>query len=122
MSVTAADKRRLDEDGFVVLEDFIDPGWWAALSRRIERLFAEEGEGAGSEFKTERGCRRLATLAAKAAIFRRVAALPRLLDYVRYVLDPDIKLSSLNARSVDPHGAGAQPLHADMAAVADERG
>jgi ectoine hydroxylase-related dioxygenase (phytanoyl-CoA dioxygenase family) len=48
--------------------------------------------------------------------------MPRLLEYVQYVLGPDIKLSSLHARSVNPHGAGAQPLHADMSAVADERG
>src|SRR5262249_51754030 len=38
------------------------------------------------------------------------------------VLGPDHKLSSLNARSAEPHGCGGQPLHADMAAVADERG
>src|SRR5262249_33996432 len=49
-------------------------------------------------------------------------AMPRLLKYVRHVLGPAIKLSSLNVRSVNPHGAGGQPLHADMAAVADERG
>jgi ectoine hydroxylase-related dioxygenase (phytanoyl-CoA dioxygenase family) len=39
---------------------------------------------------------------------------------VRHVLGPEVKLSSLNARSAGP--GGAQPLHADMAAVADERG
>ena len=37
------------------------------------------------------------------------------------MLGPQVKLSSLNARSAEP-GGGAQPLHADMAAVADERG
>jgi ectoine hydroxylase-related dioxygenase (phytanoyl-CoA dioxygenase family) len=48
--------------------------------------------------------------------------MPQLLEYVRQVLGPDLKLSSLNVRSVNPYGAGAQPLHADMGAVADERG
>jgi Phytanoyl-CoA dioxygenase (PhyH) len=85
-------------------------------------LFSEEGEAAGSEFKQEPGCRRLANLVDKGEVFREVIALPRLLGYVRHVLGPAIKLSSLNARSAGPHGAGAQPLHADMAAVADDRG
>jgi ectoine hydroxylase-related dioxygenase (phytanoyl-CoA dioxygenase family) len=58
----------------------------------------------------------------KGEVFREVIAAPRPLEYVRHVLGPDVKLSSLNARSVPPHGAGAQPLHADMGAVADERG
>jgi ectoine hydroxylase-related dioxygenase (phytanoyl-CoA dioxygenase family) len=58
----------------------------------------------------------------KGEVFREVIALPPLLDRIRHVLGPEVKLSSLNARSVPPHGAGAQPLHADMSAVADERG
>jgi hypothetical protein len=41
-----------------------------------------------------------------------VIAHPQILKYVRHVLGPDIKLSSLNARSVNPGGA-AQPLHAE---------
>jgi ectoine hydroxylase-related dioxygenase (phytanoyl-CoA dioxygenase family) len=41
---------------------------------------------------------------------------------VEYVLGPAFKLSSLNARSVDPHAHVTQPLHADMAAVPDESG
>jgi ectoine hydroxylase-related dioxygenase (phytanoyl-CoA dioxygenase family) len=48
--------------------------------------------------------------------------MPRLLDGVRHVLGPDIKLSSLNARSADPHSSDGQPLHVDMAALPDERG
>jgi ectoine hydroxylase-related dioxygenase (phytanoyl-CoA dioxygenase family) len=44
------------------------------------------------------------------------------LECVAHVVGPAFKLSSLNVRSVDPNGAGAQPLHADMAAIADERG
>jgi ectoine hydroxylase-related dioxygenase (phytanoyl-CoA dioxygenase family) len=37
------------------------------------------------------------------------------------VLGPDLKLSSLNARSADP-GGGARPLYADKAALPDARG
>ena len=34
----------------------------------------------------------------------------------------DIKLSSLNARSADPHSDEGQPLHVDMGAVPDDQG
>jgi hypothetical protein len=122
MGLTEAERRRLDEDGFLVLPDFMGADLIGRLRGRLEELFAEEGESAGAEFKPEAGCRRLANLADKGDVFREVIALPRLLEYVRHVLGPAIKLSSLNARSVDPHGAGAQPLHADMGAVADAKG
>jgi ectoine hydroxylase-related dioxygenase (phytanoyl-CoA dioxygenase family) len=122
MSLTDIEKRCLDEEGYVLLEDFMDAGPLAELRQRVEELFAEEGEHAGTEFKPEPGCRRLANLVDKGDVFRSVIALPRLLEYVRHVLGPEFKLSSLNVRSVNPNGTGAQPLHADMAAVADEKG
>jgi ectoine hydroxylase-related dioxygenase (phytanoyl-CoA dioxygenase family) len=50
-----------------------------------------------------------------------VIAHPRVLEGAQHVLGPDLKLSSLNIRSADP-GAGARPLHADMAALPDARG
>jgi ectoine hydroxylase-related dioxygenase (phytanoyl-CoA dioxygenase family) len=122
MSLTEQEKRRLDEDGFVILEDFMGEDLLAALRRRVEQLFAEEGERAGWEFKQEPGCRRLANLVDKGEVFLRIIGHPGLLEYVRHVLGPDCKLSSLNVRSVNPHWPLAQPLHADMAAVADEKG
>lgn len=113
--------RQLDEVGFVVLPDFfhelLEP-----LRVQIEALFAEEGERAGSEFRQEPGCRRLANLIDKGTIFRQVIAHPRLIPYVRHVLGERFKLSSLNVRSLNPHWTQAQPLHADMAAIADDAG
>jgi ectoine hydroxylase-related dioxygenase (phytanoyl-CoA dioxygenase family) len=120
--LTEAERHSLDQDGVLVLEGFIDAELLAGLRRRVEELFTAEGDRAGAEFKQEPGCRRLANLVDKGEVFRALVARPRLLEYVRHVLGPDIKLSSLNARSVYPHGAGAQPLHADMGAVADDRG
>ena len=122
MSLSPKEMRSLDEDGFIVLDDFMDAALLARLREEVERLFLEEGESAGIEFKQDPGCRRLANLVDKGKVFREVILLPRLLEYVRHVLGPDIKLSSLHARSVNPHGERAQPLHADMSAVADERG
>jgi ectoine hydroxylase-related dioxygenase (phytanoyl-CoA dioxygenase family) len=122
MTLSAIEKQCLDEDGYLILEDFVDIGLLARLRDRIEELFQAEGESAGQEFKLEPGCRRLANLVDKGDVFREVIVLPRLLEYVRHVLGPSIKLSSLHARSVNPHGVGGQPLHADMSAIADERG
>jgi ectoine hydroxylase-related dioxygenase (phytanoyl-CoA dioxygenase family) len=122
MSLTDLEKRCLDEEGFLVLENFMSAALRETLRRRIDELFAAEGEQAGSEFKYEPGCRRLANLVDKGEIFQTVIVTPRLLECVQHVLGPAIKLSSLNVRSVPPHGAGAQPLHCDMAAIADEKG
>ncbi len=122
MTLSDNEKLRLDEDGYVIVDNFLDAVLLIRLRQRIEELFRIEGALAGSEFKLEPGCRRLANLVDKGDVFREVIVLPRLLQYVRYVLGPSIKLSSLHARSADPHGARGQPLHADMSAVADERG
>lgn len=120
-SISTAEARQLDEVGFIVLPDFFN-AWVGPLRNRVEELFAAEGENAGAEFKQEEGSRRLANLVDKGEIFQQVVAHPRLLPYVRHVLGEWIKLSSLNARSVNPFWQAPQPLHADMAAVADEAG
>ena len=122
MTISGAEKIRLDHAGFVVLEGMADPELVAALHRRIEQLFDEEGERAGAEFRLEPGCRRLANLVDKGEVFQRVLLLPWLSDYVAQILGPDYKLSSLNARSVNAGWAEPQPLHADMGALPDERG
>jgi len=105
-----------------VLESLIDGDLLAALRTRVLAVFDEEGERAGREFRTEEHAHRLANLVDKGDVFRRAIVLPRLLEYVRHVLGPAIKLSSLNARSADPNTDIGQPLHVDMGAIADERG
>ena len=120
--MTADETRRLDEEGYVVLRSLIAPAFVAELRSRILEVFDEEGERAGHEFRTEEHAQRLANLVDKGDVFRRAIVLPRLLEYVRHVLGPEIKLSSLNARSADPHSDVGQPLHVDMGAIADERG
>ncbi|MCZ6793859.1 MAG: phytanoyl-CoA dioxygenase family protein [Planctomycetota bacterium] len=122
MSLHRAERQRLDEDGFVVLHSFAAGDLLRALRERLEELYAAEGERAGSEFKQEPGCRRLAGLVGKGDVFQRALLVPELLDGVRHILGPRFKLSSLNARSVNPRSDVRQPLHADMGAVADDGG
>ncbi len=113
--------RDLDEHGFVILRDFFNDTLMP-LRSGIDAVFAEEGERAGLEFRQEPGCRRLANLVDKGEIFQQVISHPRVLPYVGHVLSGRVKLSSLNVRSVNPRWTQSQPLHADMAAVADEAG
>jgi ectoine hydroxylase-related dioxygenase (phytanoyl-CoA dioxygenase family) len=121
MSLTEAERRALDQDGFVVLENFMGEELLFGLRRRIDELFAEEGDQAGSEFKQEPGSRRLANLMDKGEVFHRALSSPKLLECVRHVLGAGIKLSSINVRSAEP-GCEPQPLHCDMGAIADEQG
>jgi hypothetical protein len=120
--MTDEERRQLDEDGCVVLHDRMDGDLLTGLRRRILELFDEEGDRAGHEFKQEEHAHRLSNLVDKGEVFRRAVALPGVLDHVRHVLGPDMKLSSLNARSADPHSDEGQPLHVDMGAIPDDKG
>jgi ectoine hydroxylase-related dioxygenase (phytanoyl-CoA dioxygenase family) len=121
-SMTERQRRELDEQGFVLLPGFIDDQFLQELRTSIHQLFDREGDRAGHEFRQEEHAHRLANLVDKGDAFRRAILLPGLLACVRHVLGPDIKLSSLNARSADPGSDAGQPLHVDMGAVADDRG
>lgn len=115
-------KRQLDESGFVVIEDFFTGRHLNELRTATERQFAMEGDSAGSEFRLEEGSRRLANLVNKGEVFRRIITEPRMLSCVGLVLKNGFKLSSLNARSANPHNRVPQPLHADMGAIPDDSG
>ena len=122
MSVPEADSRQLDEAGYVRLPGFIAPERRQRLVERIDTLFAEEGAQAGSEFRQEPGAQRLANLVDKGAVFADCIVDATVLAYLAHVLGPRFKLSSLNARSANPHSAESQPLHVDAGALPDEQG
>src|SRR4029079_16700197 len=100
-AISTDEALQLDEIGFLVLPGFFND-LLAPLQSRIEEIFAAEGDRAGSEFRQEPGCRRLANLVDKGDIFQQVVAHPRLMPYLRHVLGDQFKLSSLNVRSVNP--------------------
>src|SRR5581483_10961072 len=97
-----ADRRQLDEQGYLVLPGLMPPELLDRLRRRIDELFEEEGAQAGAEFKTEPGARRLANLVNKGPVFEEVILNAAVLDAMAQVLGPRFKLSSLNARSANP--------------------
>src|SRR5262245_19886121 len=120
--MTAAEKTQLEELGYLALPGYMSPALLHELRAQVEELFAREGEQAGSEFKQEPGTRRLANLVDKGEVFRRVLDMPEILEGISAVLGPELKLSSLNARSANPCSNTVQPLHADAAAIADHKG
>jgi ectoine hydroxylase-related dioxygenase (phytanoyl-CoA dioxygenase family) len=113
---------QLDREGYLLLERACDDATFRRLKQRIDELFVEEGELSGSEFKLEEGSRRLANLVDKGDIFEDVIVREDVLAYVRHILGHQIKLSSLNVRSVNPNSEEKQPLHADMRAIPDSAG
>jgi ectoine hydroxylase-related dioxygenase (phytanoyl-CoA dioxygenase family) len=115
-------KRQLEEQGYLILPDFLSEAEVEQYRARVEELFAEEGDRSGGEFKQEPGARRLANLVDKGEIFESAIQRPEVLECVEAVLGPDFKLSSLNVRSASPHSDTAQPLHVDSGELPDERG
>ena len=121
MSTTASPANELDELGYTLLRNWMPAELLFELRDTVARLYEIEGDNAGSEFRQEPGCLRLANLVDKGAVFLRVIAAPETLALVQHVLGPEFKLSSLNCRTALP-GCAPQPLHADMGGIADERG
>jgi len=116
------ERQRLDREGLLALENFIEWPVVEKLRRRIADVFAGLGERAGAEFKQEPETDRLANLVDHDELFRWAIAEPRLLACIEHVLGPEFKLSSLNARSARPHSSWSQPLHCDTGELPDERG
>ncbi len=117
-----SEKQQLDELGYLVLPDFVPPRLLDELRERVEALWAAEGDAAGSEFRPEPGTRRLANLVDKDPLFAEIVSMPKILACMQHVIGPGCKLSSLNARSTNPHNGESQPWHADAGAIADDRG
>jgi hypothetical protein len=114
--------RKLDEQGFTVLPGLMPEATRFAAARRMEELFAEEGDRAGWEFKSEPTARRLANLVDKGEIFVELIAHPVVQELVRHVIGPEYKLGSLNGRAASPNSEAGQPLHVDMGMLPDAQG
>ncbi len=112
--LTAAEKARLDEDGFLPLPGILSAGQLQVIRRRLAELSAAEGQRAGAEVHQEEGADRLADLVNKDPVFDVCFTHPRVLAAIAHVLG-DFTLSSLNSRAALP-GHGHQRLHADWGA------
>jgi ectoine hydroxylase-related dioxygenase (phytanoyl-CoA dioxygenase family) len=120
--MTPEQKQDLNERGYLVLERFMAPEMLEAVQHRVDELFQEEGETAGSEFKQEPNTKRLANLVDKGEVFVQAIQVPEILECVEHVVGPEYKLSSVNVRSPWPYSNWVQPLHIDGGGLADDKG
>ena len=112
----------LEEKGFTVLENFMDPDFLSRMQHRVEELFADEERNPSPEFRWEANARRLNNLADKGDVFWEAITRKEVLKLVESVLGPEFKLSSLQVRSADPNSNSLQPLHIDLNLLPDLRG
>ena len=119
-ALSETDQEFLDDNGYLILPNLIEPEWLQQLREMFEALCEAEGPAAGVEVQQEAGARRLSDLVNKGVVFDRVYTDPKVLQAVYHVIGRDFKLSSLNARDADP-GQGLQQLHADWAPRTDDR-
>jgi hypothetical protein len=111
-SLSSTQYYELDENGFTILENVIDPAWLDRLRQAFEELVEQEGEKAGVEAGQMKGVRRLADLVNKGEVFDAVYLQPALLTAVLHIFQRPFKLSSLNGHDPLPND-GLQPLHSD---------
>lgn len=102
----------IDDRGFTVIENAIEPDLVVALNAALLRLEHElEIEPARNGFEGHRTIR-IYNLLAHGKVFERIPVHPNLLPVIEGVLDEGCLISSLSSISIDP-GETAQPIHAD---------
>src|SRR6186997_1403708 len=111
--MTELERVEFEREGYMVLANTLAPQQLVALRARLEELWEKEGTDAGQENYFETGARRLANLANKDAMFRALMCDPRVLEFVKAAIGPEIRLNMLNARDALANAQGGQPLHAD---------
>lgn len=106
-------RKQLDEQGYLIFKNLLAAAEIETILARLAELWAAEGEHAGEENYIEAGVRRLANLANKGEIFRRLYAHPQVLEVIEAVMGPEIRASMVNARDVPPHTGVRMPFHMD---------
>ena len=114
-SLTEAQRRAFDEDGFFVAEGFFNRDEVGEMRSEFDRLREIEGDLGGHEVHIEPGAPRLSNLFNKSAAFDRTLTCAPTLAAAHRLLG-DFRTYSLNARN-PLAGQGLQPLHADVPRV-----
>jgi ectoine hydroxylase-related dioxygenase (phytanoyl-CoA dioxygenase family) len=101
--------RRMREDGYTIVEDFMDAEQLGAFRAGVEPLLGHyRGRNSFEGYATER----IYTLVARGLVFEEVASDPRLLQILGAFLEPNFLLSASHAICIYP-GEAAQALHND---------
>lgn len=118
-TLTAEEKQRLDENGYVAFPGLMTAEMVHSLCERTDALLADEVGSTGNAALGERGTRRLFDLVNKGAAFDSIYIHPKVLAAVHHVLRRAFKLFSLNFRDALP-GEGRQSFHADWLSTRQE--
>jgi ectoine hydroxylase-related dioxygenase (phytanoyl-CoA dioxygenase family) len=111
-TLSDAQKRQLDEQGFFIAENALSAQDCEAMRNEFERIHAAEKDQGGHEVHVEPGARRLSNIFNKTAAFDRCLWIPEILAASAYLLG-EIKVHGANIR--DPvKGYGHQDLHVDV--------
>ena len=106
--------QRLDQDGYTILENVIEPALVEALRDEIRRVERECERDATPKGNTVEGFKTLRTynLLAKSPVFQEMPIHPAVLPLVEQYLEPDCLLSGMTSMDLGP-GEVPQPLHPD---------
>ena len=107
--ITDAQRRQLDADGFIIVENYYSKAEARAMAAEFDRLHAAEGEQGGHEVHVEPGAPRVSNIYNKTAAYDVCLACKPLLAAAHYMLG-EIKLHGANLR--DPLPATCiHPIH-----------
>lgn len=111
-TLTDAQKRQLDEEGFFTVENVLSEADLELMRAEFERMHGEELEQGGHEVHVEPGARRVSNIFNKTAEFDKCLEVPEILAAAAHLLG-EIKVHGANLR--DPvQGYGQQDLHVDV--------
>jgi ectoine hydroxylase-related dioxygenase (phytanoyl-CoA dioxygenase family) len=110
-----ADKQRLDEDGYVIIEGYLDKAALARVrGRLVEQAALEAAEGWANGYDAQ--SQAVINLLSKGEAFAELAQSPGVVELIEHLLGPEVLLSSITSNIVGP-GTPAQALHADQRMV-----
>jgi ectoine hydroxylase-related dioxygenase (phytanoyl-CoA dioxygenase family) len=111
-AITTEQKRKMDDNGYFIVENVLSKTEIESMQKEFERLHAAEAGLGGHEVHVEPGARRLSNIFNKTAAFDKCLEIPEILAASAYLLG-EIKLHGANCR--DPvQGYGNQDLHVDV--------
>ena len=102
----------LNNDGFTIIPDMIEPDWLEDMRRTFDILVGREGDQLAIEHHQEDTANRVANLINKGTVWEKVWSHPLLLSACNHVFQCEFKVSSLNGREALKNG-GHQSLHGD---------
>jgi ectoine hydroxylase-related dioxygenase (phytanoyl-CoA dioxygenase family) len=107
---------RIEEDGYTILVDAIEPELLDALDEALARLEAELGTVPAANIFEGNATVRIYNLLARDRVFERVPVHPAVLPVIQGVIGKGCLVSSLSSIAIDP-GEVAQPIHVDDAMI-----